>query len=145
MKPISYEDVGVIEVEEGIIQFEMKPEHVKLLRNSFIGWFEDGPDVHRYRPFGTMDIHTDMRGILEQPDLSDEHLSKLYLQTGVALQIILRTGKFKTTTYRAPKYTQDWKEYNPTLKGKRKKKDDEPTVPDGWEQPSLDLDISESE
>ncbi len=88
----------------------------------YITWDESefgAPAVDPKRPYGNSQVYDDMRAILgELGELyyPEEVLDLLHKQTAIALQIVLKTGKYKATKYRAPKYTQDWKEYNPKVK-----------------------------
>ncbi len=119
---LKYSDVGIVEAEEGVIEFEVTKEHLKLLRHMYITWDESefgAPAVDPKRPYGNSQVYDDMRAILgELGELyyPEEVLDLLHKQTAIALQIVLKTGKYKATKYRAPKYTQDWKEYNPKVK-----------------------------
>lgn len=125
---LKYSDIGMTEPEEGIIEFEVKKEHLKLLRNAYVSWCSDefgAPEINPKRPYGNGDVYSDMReilGELGELQYSEDALDLLHKQTAIALQIVLKTGKYKATKYRAPKYTQDWKEYNPKAK---KVKEDE--------------------
>lgn len=127
MGRLSYEDVGITSPEEGIIEFEVTKEHLKLLRNMYVSWCDDefgAPEINPKRPYGNSQVYDDMRDILgELGELyySEEALNLLHKQTAIALQIVLKTGKYKAAKYRADKYTQGWKEYNPKVK---KAKDD---------------------
>ena len=123
---LHYDTAGIIQPEEGIIEFEILPEHLKLLRAMQIEWPEDywgAPRVNVQRPYGTRDVHADICHILEQ-EMTDKEAEKLHCGAGMALQIILKTGKFKASKYRSSKFGQDWKEYNVKLRGKRKSTSD---------------------
>ena len=127
MKFLTYADVGITEPENGIIEFELTKDHLKLLRGAYVIWdnTEHGaPAINPSRPYGTVDIIGDMERVLELEPLTyhPDALALLHRQTAVALQIVLKTGKYKAAKYRADKYTQNWKEYNPKL---RKVKEDE--------------------
>lgn len=118
-KFLTYAELDVTEPEDGIIQFEMKAEHIKLLRNSLVAWScfqapEMGrPEINSVRPYGTNNVIGDMQHILEGEVVSRDALERLHKQTALALQIILKTGKMRPGIFRAPKYSQDWKEYKP--------------------------------
>lgn len=111
----------VTEPEPGIIEFTMKPEHVALLRNAKVQWNAQGhgaPQINPDRPYGSTAFFSSIARCVEHEGDTDdtsqrEEFSQLHAETAVALQVILKTGKFKATTYRADKFTQDWKEYNP--------------------------------
>jgi hypothetical protein len=115
---LKYSDVGIVEAEEGVIEFEVTKEHLKLLRGMYITWNEDefgAPSVDPKRPYGNSQVYDDMRAILgELGELyyPEEELDLLHKQTAIALQIVLKTGKYKAAKYRADRYTQGWKEYN---------------------------------
>lgn len=119
MAYLKYADIGMTFPEEGIMEFEVSKEHLKLLRNMHVSWSEDefgAPEINPKRPYGNSQVYDDMREILAElggNSLSEDELSLLHKQTAVVLQIVLKTGKYKAATYRADKYTQNWKEYNP--------------------------------
>lgn len=122
MSRLSYEDVGMAEPEEGIIQFEILPEHLKLLRGLQLCWTEDwgvlgGLQTNPGRPYGTHDYEGDMKKLTEL-ELDETTARKLHRGAAMALQIALKTGKFKAGIFRAPKYSQDWHEWKPK-KGKK--------------------------
>lgn len=97
MMKLDYRELGVREIDDGMIEFEVTPEHVEEIRKGFVRW--DGT----YAVFPISETGT------------------------VALQIFLRTGKIRAAKFRAPKYTQDWKEFRPK---KVKTNEDEDTVLD---------------
>ena len=120
----------VTEPEPGIIQFTLTSDHVKLLRAVKIAWNSSdygGPSFNTQRPYGGVHVYSNMLDILGIP--SEERkpsdtvwLEDLHRSMAVALQVVLRTGKFKPTTYRANKFSQDWKEYNPNGRKQRESK-----------------------
>lgn len=124
MSKLSYVELGITEPEEGVIEFEVLPEHLKLLRSAYAAW-QETPNgwgtfqVNQDNPYGTKYIERDMLGILgdspeERAPYEDiKLLQSLHKGAAMALQIFLKTGKFKAAKYRANKYSQDWKEYKP--------------------------------
>lgn len=127
MSKLSYAEVGITEPEEGVIEFEVLPEHLKLLRGAFAAW-QETPNgwgtfqVNQDAPYGTKHIERDMTGLLgdspesRAPYENTEVLKSLHKGSAMALQIFLKTGKFKAAKYRANKYSQNWKEFKPKNK-----------------------------
>jgi hypothetical protein len=104
-------------------QFELKEEHLKLLRNMSVGWncCEFGaPVIDCKKPYGNSCVHEDMAKILgikgfedseEEIHFSEEQvelMNNLHKETEVALQIVLSTGKFEPGTYVADAYSNNW-------------------------------------
>lgn len=121
----------VTEPEPGIIEFILKPEHVKLLRHAKIEWNDTdygGAAFNAARPYGSQQLFASMATVLEIPyertQVFYDNLTQLHQETAVALQVILKTGKFKATTYRCDKFTQDWREYNPTARKPKPKQEE---------------------
>ncbi len=141
MAYLSYEDVGITEPEEGTIEFEITKEHLKLLRQAQLEWVPSawgGWQQNMRRPYGSEEFRTDVSGVYDtELLLSEEECLKLHRGAAMALQIALKTGKFKAGTFRAPKYSQLWHEHKP----KKVKVKDEP---EDEEQAPLDLSSSEA-
>jgi hypothetical protein len=98
-------------------KFRLTEDHIKLLRNMYVGWSysETGaPEIDPKRPYGNSDVPGDIHYILtgkyEQisDDLCDAYY-ELHSKTETALQIVLRTGKFEPGVYECSPYTSDWK------------------------------------
>jgi hypothetical protein len=100
--------------------FEVKEEHLKLLRRAYIGWndMEHGaPSIDPKRPYGDSFVYADIAEILEvrpsyRGDWTDEdynYMNQMHSETATVLQIILKTGKMETGIYEASEYGQDWK------------------------------------
>ncbi len=125
---LTYDMAGITEPEEGVIEFEVLPEHLKLIRSYLIYWNPDSwgfPQVNQQRPYGnSTNVLADIRHILDNAQLSEDEARALHYGAGMALQILVKTGKFKATKYRASKYGQDWKEYNEKLRRKKASKSD---------------------
>lgn len=120
---IDYKKTNVREVEDGKIEFEVLPEHVKLLRNSLIDWNDEGygsAQINPKRPYGSIHLFNDMERILETKDILVHNLGVLHSETPIVLQIALTTGKFKPGVFRADKFQQNWKEYKPNAKRTKK-------------------------
>jgi hypothetical protein len=124
MPRLTYDAVGMIEPEEGIIQFEILPEHLKLLRSLQLEWQGvmawGSLQTNAKRPYGTPDFLMDVRKILSEgvlgddvDSLTEQDILKLHRGAAMALQIALKTGKFKAGTFRSPKFGQDWHQYTP--------------------------------
>ena len=139
MATLNYREIGVREVEDGKIEFEVLPEHVKLLRSAKVKW-NGAPAIDPAQPYGLADLFESMRYILEEdedgPSYESSELNRFHQGTAVALQIAIVTGKFKAGVFRAPKYTQDWKEYRP--KKEKTNANSEATVSDAVETDSTD-------
>jgi hypothetical protein len=144
MSHLSYEEVGITEPEEGIIEFTIKPEHLKLLRALQLQWIEGtwgGLQTNLERPYGSTDVRDDIQNQIDiEILLSDEGAKKLHKEAAMALQIALKTGKFRPKTFRAPKYSQLWHEHTPKKEKKAKDEEDEGQLPldvagDGDEEP----------
>lgn len=104
-------------------QFELKEEHLKLLKNMYVDWDDcefGAPAIDCKRPYGDSYVYGDIAkilGIEGFKDSEDEiHFSKeqidlmnnLHKETRIALQIILMTGKFEPGIYIADEYSTNW-------------------------------------
>jgi len=94
--------------------FELKEEHIKLLREAYVRW-EDcefgAPAIDCKRPYGNSVVYKDIAIILDiEPaktkdgirvfsEEQKEWMKKIHYETRIALQIILSTGKFETGLY----------------------------------------------
>lgn len=108
------------------IRFEVTEEHLKLLRNAYVTWYNceyGAPGIDPKRPYGNSDVEYDIAEILDVPaeqwaingdpdeSISDDaarHFARLHAETGVVLQIALATGTFATGTYVRSEYGIDW-------------------------------------
>ena len=94
--------------------FKLEKEHIKLVRRMDIFWSDrdtsGAPFVDTYRPYGNSDYLGDIGEILDLiPDKSSEeglwsddqieYMKEIHKETRTAMQIILRTGKFKPGYY----------------------------------------------
>lgn len=125
----SYQELGVRELDNGEIEFDVTDQHLKLLRHQVVCWLEDETSVgiHPVRPYGTKNISDDMYRILGDDAPSIDQFAILHKQTGLALQIVLKTGKMKAATFYAHKFQQDWKERS---KNAKRRKAESPDVID---------------
>ena len=102
--------------------FTLKREHIKLLRNMYVGWDDcefGAPEIDPKRPYGNSFVEGDIAEILglkltgdENGDYDEEelaYLQRLHSETQTALQIVLSTGKFKTGKYVNDGYGTAWK------------------------------------
>ncbi len=83
-------------------RFTVTGEHLKLLRNAHLVWRGEGagaPAVNANRPYGSTSIEADIAEILGKYAGNSGVLRAIHQQTGIALQIVLCTGKFETGTY----------------------------------------------
>ena len=58
--------------------FEIKDEHIKLLRNAYIGWDDcefGAPAIDCKRPYGNSDVYGDIARILDIKQEGDDHES----------------------------------------------------------------------
>lgn len=122
MNKLTYAEVGITEPEEGIIEFLLTPDIVKVVRKLRVLY------IHQDPFFRETDAET-LESILER-DISDAEAALLHKQAIVALQIILVTGKFKAGSFRAKKYSQDWHEYKPKKAKLDESGEDMQTVPE---------------
>lgn len=131
MARLTYDQVGITEPEEGIIQFEILPEHLKLLRGMQIEWNDlagwGSAQTNPERPYGSRDMRGDVMRLLNNDSLTDQEIKHLHQGAAMALQIVLKTGKTKAAKFRAAKYGQDWHEY--TEKKKKGPKDEQEPLP----------------
>ena len=103
--------------------FEMRDEHLKLLRRMYVGWNDcefGAPEIDPKRPYGNSDVEYDIAEILGitpeemddgYPSLSDDQrlfVRSLHANTSTALQIVLTTGRFEPGIYRRERYVGDW-------------------------------------
>jgi hypothetical protein len=118
----------------GLIKFELKEEHVKLLKHlrwsikseQIISKMDDDDDS----PFGGDNLFEDMSLILNgKPDnfnpvddeilvseLSDDDkikLKELFNELPIALDIILNYGTFEPSFYKTKWYDRNWIKYEP--------------------------------
>ena len=106
--------------------FELKVEHIKLLREANINWDDcefGAPCIDPKRPFGNSDVYGDIVNILGMPKVDDRNYEKvqeqLYLlhkDLETALEIILHNQTFKPGIYyKKDKYSDEW-----TFKGEKR-------------------------
>ena len=102
-------------------KFTLTEEHIKLLRNMYVGWgyCEFGaPEIDPKRPYGNSQVIEDIHRILTGDDDADDNVleefeakyQKLHRETETALQIVLRTGKFEPGVYECDVYRQNWRQ-----------------------------------
>lgn len=104
--------------------FEVLPQHVALLKNSYTSWIDiefGAAGIDPKRPYGNSDVLSDIAEILnydlspftnvddpniceDVPDEILEDLYKFHSESKTALQIFLCTGEMKLGWYRCPKY-----------------------------------------
>lgn len=95
--------------------FHLTPDHITLLRNSFVTWdsYEPGAaSIDAKRPYGNKTVAKDIARLLNIPwdadnppgdDIQDK-LVKLHRETEIALQIVLTTGSFVPGLYECPEF-----------------------------------------
>ena len=120
-------------------RFEIKEEHLKLLKAMNVSWWGDefgAPGIDPKRPYGNSDVYRDMIEILgitpkakimfgekeypldeddwDIPEEIQEALNEIHRETKTVLQICLVTGKFEAGIYSAPKYADKWEKIGET-------------------------------
>lgn len=108
-------------------KFELRPEHVKLLRATHITWYDvetGAPAIDGKRPYGNSDVALDVidevgRLVGWETDEDEctprqwreqeEAALALHRETKTALQVVLYTGAFVPGTYRSDWYGRAWK------------------------------------
>lgn len=113
--------------------FEVRPEHIKLLRTTYVSWCntEFGAaeitikiNIDPKRPYGNSDVLGDIAEVLgydftqymdeDDPNIDDvpnetlEELNLWHEGTKNALQIFLDTGEMKPGLYRREKWVGKW-------------------------------------
>ena len=89
-------------------RFTVTENHLKLLRRAYVRWNSVGhgaPEIDPERPYGSFDIESDLAEIVKNYAGNRGVLHALHLQTRIALQIILCTGRFETGTYERSGFT----------------------------------------
>jgi hypothetical protein len=104
-------------------RFELKQEHVTLLRAMYWEWQDDengAPGVDCKRPYGNSYILPDLAEALGRklpPDDAEEYqdvvdeLYGLHDQTGTAIMVIIQAGSFEPGVYERQqgRHAYDWK------------------------------------
>jgi hypothetical protein len=100
-------------------KFVLKPEHILLLKNAYVGWNDcefGAPEIDPKRPYGNSSVRLDIAEILGLELFEDaegeKHLSAeqkkyiddLHRDTQTALQIVLRNFEIKPGEYHTDKY-----------------------------------------
>ena len=103
--------------------FELKEEHIKLLRKMCVGWDDcefGAPSIDCKRPYGNSDVYNDIAKILEiEGTIVDDRevfsqeqinlMNEVHKETETALQIVLIIGEFRPGEYIADGYLDNWK------------------------------------
>jgi len=83
-------------------RFTVTEEHLKLLRKMRVSWNDKGwgaPAIDAESPYGRANVKADVESILGKYAGNNGVLRVIHLQTKIALQIALSTGRFETGTY----------------------------------------------
>lgn len=98
--------------------FELKEEHVALLRRTWVGWQDcetGAPEIDPKRPYGNSNVASDVAKILgvkwegeEMPPEIEDSLMAVHRETERALAVVLASGSFEPGRYRRKKYTGRW-------------------------------------
>lgn len=108
--------------------FELKEEHIKLLKAAYVGWNDcefGAPEIDPKRPYGNSSVYPDIGKILDIPHdpcrdpnadgryawtgTQCEEMRQLHDETQIALQIFLKNAKIEPGEYEAFGYKVDWK------------------------------------
>lgn len=95
--------------------FELKPEHLTLMKRMFVNWnsdmYEGAPEIDIKRPYGNKDVYGDIAEMLgwKLMETSDgemvmtkeqgEQAKKFHEEMATALQIVLSNQSFETGEY----------------------------------------------
>lgn len=107
------------------VTFEVTEDHLKLLRNMWVNWQDceyGAPEIDPKRPYGNSSVEYDIAEILGIPIPGEDEnyeprpfppealarIQRLHRETGTALQIALRVGKFEAGLYESQEYIQNW-------------------------------------
>lgn len=104
-------------------EFEIRPEHLKLLRAANVTWYEietGAPAIDGKRPYGNSDVAHDVIDLMGWWDDPDDvtprqeredraNALRLHEETKTALQIVLNTGSFEPGVYVSDWYGREWK------------------------------------
>ncbi len=121
-------------IEHRNSQFEIKPNHLKLLRAAVVAWSSQwngelfgAPTIDPRRPYGDADVYRSMVRILDWPmpwksgtkkwdietdEIPDDQvnlLEALHQETEIALRICLARGSFETGKFIWPEPGEPWK------------------------------------
>lgn len=103
--------------------FVLKQTHLELLKNMVVRWDDcefGAPAIDCKKPYGNSSVYEDMAKILgvkgfidsdEEVSFSEEQIqfmNNLHKDTKIALQIVLKTGKFEPGIYVADEYSDNW-------------------------------------
>jgi hypothetical protein len=109
-----------------LIKFELKEDHIKLLRNMawnkgeldvIVGEFDGDYDEEEMgiivygMPEGEFDPTNEK--VIPYTEEQVEHLNKLKEELPMALDIIMQTGKFEAGHYKTKYHLRNWKSYTP--------------------------------
>lgn len=110
----------------GVDQFTLTEDHIKLLRNSYVSWFDceyGAAAIDPKRPYGNSGEYEwqiarllGLKPAITKVDLGDvysdaqeDYCRKVHQETQTALQVVLATGEFTPGVYECRKYGKDWK------------------------------------
>ena len=102
--------------------FELRAEHVKLLRAANVTWYEietGAPAIDGKRPYGNSDVAGDVIDLMDwkadpddvTPRQDREDRAKamqLHDETKTALQVVLSTGSFEPGVYESDWHGREW-------------------------------------
>jgi hypothetical protein len=103
-----------------IKEFEFTEQHMKLLKNMWVGWQDcefGAPEIDPKNPYGNSSVELDLAEILEVPIVewdtesipasTRKRLNELHKETETALQILLQHG-YKLGVYQSANYSNRW-------------------------------------
>ncbi|HEV2927833.1 MAG TPA: hypothetical protein VGW74_04005 [Propionibacteriaceae bacterium] len=99
-----------------LMEFDVTSDHLTLLKHAYVRWSEvefGAPEIDGKRPYGNSNVLHDIAELIEPEfgkddlvnwdtwiDRNEERLTRLHVETALALQIVLLTGEFRPGTYR---------------------------------------------
>ena len=103
--------------------FDLKDEHIKLLRNMCVRWDDcefGAPAIDCKRPYGNSDVYNDIAKILGiQGTVVDDvemfsqeqtnFMNEMHKEMEIVLQIVLFTGEFRPGEYVADQSADNWR------------------------------------
>jgi len=112
-------------LERSITEFEITEQHLNLLRNAHVSWAATefgAPEINPKRPYGNSNVPEDVAELVvpgfvgwgyeareTYVNINERDLTRLHVETAIALQIILRIGEFRTGRFRRSSWYGEWK------------------------------------
>lgn len=111
-------------MNERVKRFEVKEEHLKLLREANVWWWDcefGAPCIDPKRPYGNSSVTKDIADILGEKLIEDEYgekivakeqgerFRKLHRQLEPVMEIMLHLAKLDPGWYECSEYGNDWR------------------------------------